>query len=59
MSKPEYTQENCEILADTIALTMSKNELRDFVSEVITERLIKDRRIFTQKLPVYWDYEDE
>ena len=59
MSKPEYTQENCETLAETIALTMSKNELRDFVSEVITERLIKDKRSFTQKLPVYWDYEDE
>ena len=56
MTTPKHTVENCETLAATIATTMSKAELRDFVSEVISERLIKDRRSFAQNLPVYWDY---
>ena len=56
MTTPKHTVENCEILAGTIAATMSKAQLREFARLAITKRLIKNERAFKQNLADYWDY---
>ncbi len=58
MSKPEYTQENCEILADTIVSTMLIEELRQFVFDDLYATMIKDEEVFETNLEGRWECED-
>jgi len=59
MSKPEYTPENCEILADTIVSTMLIEELKQFVFDDLYAIMIKDEEVFDTNLQGRWEYEDE
>jgi len=58
MSKPEYTQENCKILADTIVSTMLIEELRQFVFDDLYAIMIKDEEVFETNLEGRWECED-
>ena len=56
MSKPEYTQENCEILAETIVASMSWEELKQFVFDDLYAIMIKDEEVFNSNVEDYFEY---
>lgn len=57
MSKPEYTPENCETLADTVVSTMTIKELQAFVFDDLYAIMVEDEEVFNANLR-YWEYED-
>ena len=59
MSKPEYTQENCETLAETVVASMSNEELKQFVFDDLYAIMVKDEEVFNTNLEGNWEYEDE
>ena len=56
MSKPEYTQENCEILAGTVVASMSWEELKQFVFDDLYAIMIKDEEVFNSNVEHYFEY---
>tara|TARA_R100000742_G_C4179796_1_gene15304 strand:- start:3 stop:182 length:180 start_codon:yes stop_codon:yes gene_type:complete len=59
MSKPKYTAENCEILAETVVASMSNEELKQFVFDDLYAIMVKDEEVFDTNLEGNWEYEDE
>jgi hypothetical protein len=58
MSKPEYTQENCETLANTVVASMSWDELRQFVYDDVYSIMMEEEEVFDGNVEHYWEYED-
>lgn len=59
MSKPEYTPENCETLANTVVASMSWDELRQFVYDDVYSIMMEEEEVFDANVKHYWEYEDE
>tara|TARA_R110000782_G_scaffold10794_1_gene33430 strand:+ start:281 stop:463 length:183 start_codon:yes stop_codon:yes gene_type:complete len=59
MSKPEYTLENCEILAETVVASMSWEELKQFVFDDIYSIVREEEEVFNANVEHYWDTESK
>ena len=55
MSKPEYTPENCETLANTVVDSMSWDELRQFVYDDVYSIMIEEKDVFLANVEHYWE----
>ena len=54
MSKPEYTPENCEALANTVVDSMSFDELRQFVYDDVYSIMMEEKDVFLGNVEHYW-----
>ena len=55
MSKPEYTPENCETLANTVVDSMSFDELRQFVYDDVYSIMMEEKDVFLANVEHYWE----
>ena len=55
MSKPEYTPENCETLANTVVDSMSWDELRQFVYDDVYSIMMAEKDVFLANVEHYWE----